>query len=361
VAQEGGMTNRDMKGGGRVLIVTDAWHPQVNGVVRTLSKLAEVLAEMGVEATLLTPERFRSVAMPLYPDIRLALATPRQVARQIAETAPDFIHIATEGPLGQLARRACLRQGLAFTTSYHTKFPEYLSARLPIPESWTYARLRDFHNSGRGCMVATASLGEDLARRGFRNIRQWTRGVDAGMFSPDKRGKLDLPGPIFLCVGRVAVEKNLPAFLDLDLPGSKVVVGDGPELAALKKRYPAAHFLGALPNEELARVYASCDVFVFPSRTDTFGNVLLEAMASGCPVAAYPVTGPIDIVGRGGVVAEDLRDAAIRALEVSREAARANALTYSWPACTRQFLSHLRPARGQAGAADFSEFAAAMT
>lgn len=355
------MTGGGMEGGGRVLIVTDAWHPQVNGVVRTLSKLAEVLAEMGVEAKFLTPERFRSFPMPFYPDIRLALATPRQVARQIEEVVPDFIHIATEGPLGQLARRACLRRGLAFTTSYHTKFPEYLSARLPIPESWTYARLRDFHNSGQGCMVATASLGEDLARRGFQNIRQWTRGVDADLFNPDKRGRLALPRPIFLCVGRVAVEKNLPAFLDLDLPGSKLVVGDGPELAALKKRYPGAHFLGALPNDELARVYASSDVFVFPSRTDTFGNVLLEAMASGCPVAAYPVTGPIDIVGSGGVVADDLRDAAVRALEISREAARAHALTYGWPDCTRQFLGHLRPARGQAGAMDFDRSAVVVT
>ncbi len=348
------MTSSDIKGG-RILIVTDAWHPQVNGVVRTLSKLAEVLAEMGVEAKFLTPERFRSFPMPFYPDIRLALATPRQVAREITETAPDFIHIATEGPLGQLARRACRRQGVVFTTSYHTKFPEYLSARLPISESWTYARLRDFHNSGQGVMVATASLGEDLSRRGFNNIRQWTRGVDAQLFNPGRRGKIDLPGPIFLCVGRVAVEKNLPAFLDLDLPGSKVVVGDGPELPTLKKRYPGAHFLGALPNEDLARVYASSDVFVFPSRTDTFGNVLLEAMASGCPVAAFPVTGPIDIVGPGGVVAEDLREAAMLALDVSREAARANALNYSWPACTRQFLTHLRPARSELGRAEIGD------
>ena len=348
-----------MTTGRRVLIVSDAWHPQVNGVVRTLSKLTEMLAAMDVEATFLTPERFRSFPMPLYPDIRLALASPRRISREIAGTAPDFIHIATEGPLGQLARRACIRQGLAFTTSYHTKFPEYLSARLPIPESWTYARLRDFHNSGQGCMVATASLGKDLAARGFNNICQWTRGVDADLFHPDKRGELDLPRPIFLCVGRVAVEKNLPAFLDLDLPGSKVVVGDGPELATLKKRYPAARFFGALPNDELARVYASSDVFVFPSRTDTFGNVLLEAMASGCPVAAYPVTGPVDIVGQGGVVAPDLRDAALLALDISHDAARANALTYNWPACTRQFLSHLRPAAGASASRTTLEKAAA--
>ena len=312
------MTDGAMAPGSRLLIVSDAWHPQVNGVVRTLSKLAEILAEMRVETHFLTPQGFRSFPMPLYPDIRLALATPRQVARSISDFSPDFIHLATEGPLGQLARRACLKQGLAFTTSYHTKFPEYLSARLPVPESWTYARLRDFHNSGQGVMVATPSLGEDLARRGFRNIRMWTRGVDAELFNPARRGTIDLPRPIFLCVGRVAVEKNLPAFLDLDLPGSKVVVGDGPELAPLKKRYPQAHFFGALSNEELAGVYAASDVFVFPSRTDTFGNVLLEAMASGCPVAAYPVTGPIDIVGPGGVVAEDLREAALGALEIPR-------------------------------------------
>lgn len=347
-----------MKSAGRVLVVSDAWHPQVNGVVRTLSKVAEVLARTGVEAEFLTPADFRSFPMPLYPDIRLALATPRQVARRVAASSADFIHLATEGPLGQLARRACRKQGLNFTTSYHTKFPEYLSARLPIPESWSYARLRTFHNSGQGVMVATESLGEDLVRRGFRNIRPWTRGVDADLFNPDRRVPIELPGPIFLCVGRVAVEKNLPAFLDLDLPGSKVVVGDGPELPALRKKYPGVHFLGALPNEELAQVYASSDVFVFPSRTDTFGNVLLEAMASGCPVAAFPVTGPIDVVGPGGVVAEDLREAALAALDVPREAARARALKFSWPACTQQFLDHLRPARGQTGKAEIGGAAA---
>lgn len=325
----------------RVLIVTDAWHPQVNGVVRTLSKLAQTLAETGVEAKFLTPEGFRSVPMPFYPDIRLALASPRKIARLIREATPDFIHIATEGPLGQMARRVCIKQGLAFTTSYHTKFPDYLSARTPIPESWTYARIRDFHNSGQGCMVATASLSEDLSKRGFKNLRQWTRGVDADLFSPQHRAELDLPRPLFLNVGRVAVEKNLPAFLDLDLPGTKVVVGDGPELSGFKKQYSNVHFLGEFSNEKLSSIYASCDVFVFPSRTDTFGNVLLEAMGSGCPVAAYPVTGPIDIVGQGGVLAQDLREAAMRALDISREAARANALQYSWSACTQQFVSNL--------------------
>ncbi len=350
-----------MSAGARVLIVTDAWHPQINGVVRTLSKLAEMLDGLGIGTQFITPNGFSSVPMPFYPDIRLALATPRQVARRIAEAAPDFIHIATEGPLGQLARHACLKGDLSFTTSYHTKFPEYLSARLPVPERWTYRKLREFHNSGKGVMVATASLGDDLARRGFRNIRPWSRGVDADLFHPGKRRELDLPRPVFLSVGRVAVEKNLPAFLDLDLPGSKVVVGDGPELPALKGRYPEAHFLGALPNDELAEIYASADVFVFPSLTDTFGNVLLEAMASGCPTAAFPVTGPMDIVDAGGVLSQDLREAALRALEVPREAARANALSFSWPACTQQFLGNLRPARSETDRVDVAATAAVAT
>jgi len=331
----------------RALIVTDAWHPQVNGVVRTLSRLSDVLAEQGVDVRFLTPDGFRTLPLPFYLDIRFALATTRQVSRRIAEVAPQSIHIATEGPLGWLARRVCMREGLAFTTSYHTKFPEYLSARVPVPESWSYALLRRFHNAGQGVMVATPSLGADLARRGYVNIRPWTRGVDAERFHPRWQAPFDLPKPIFLCVGRVAVEKNLPAFLDLDLPGSKVVVGDGPDLRGLKERYPEAHFLGACSNEDLARIYASSDVFVFPSRTDTFGNVLLEAMASGCPVAAFPVTGPADIVGEGGVLSDDLRQAALGALEVSREAARARALAYSWPECARQFLDHLRPAGGR--------------
>lgn len=328
----------------RVLVVTDAWHPQVNGVVRTLTRLSQVLAEQGVEVRFLTPDGFRTVPLPFYLDIRCALATTRQVSRRIAQIAPQSIHIATEGPLGWLARRVCMKEGLAFTTSYHTKFPEYLRARVPVPESWSYALLRRFHNAGQGVMVATPSLGADLARRGYTNIRPWTRGVDAERFNPRWKENLDLPKPVFLCVGRVAVEKNLPAFLDLDLPGSKVIVGEGPDLRELKERYPDAHFLGACSNDALARIYASSDVFVFPSRTDTFGNVLLEAMASGCPVAAFPVTGPADIVGGGGVLSEDLQEAALAALDVPREAARNRALAYSWPECARQFLDHLRPA-----------------
>jgi len=327
----------------RVLVVTDAWKPQVNGVVRTLEKLAEALGGMGVETEFLSPDGHRTVPLPSYPDIRLAVATPGRVARRIVELQPDSIHIATEGPLGILARRHCVVRGIPFTTSYHTRFPEFLSARLPVPESWSYRWLRRFHNAGRGMLVATPSLRDELAGRGFENIRLWSRGVDTDLYRPDRRRDPGLPRPVFLNVGRVAVEKNLPAFLDLDLPGSKLVVGDGPDMARLKAAYPQVHFAGAKFGEELASIYASADAFVFPSRTDTFGNVLLEALASGCPVAAFPVTGPVDILadGRGGVLSHDLREAALAALATPRSEARAKAMTYSWRECARQFLSHL--------------------
>ena len=340
----------------RILIVTDAWRPQVNGVVRTLEKLAEALHQRGVEVEFLTPEGYPTLPLPSYREIRLALVTARQVAKRIEAVAPDSIHIATEGPLGILARRACLASGRTFTTSYHTRFPEFLSARTPVPESWSYACMRRFHNSGQGMLVATPSLAAELDAKGFTNLKLWTRGVDTELFNPEKRSQkmveLDLPRPIFLNVGRVAVEKNLPAFLDLDLPGSKVVVGDGPDIAQLKARYPDVHFLGTRLGEELAGIYAASDVFVFPSRTDTFGNVLLEALASGCPVAAYPVTGPIDIISDNqcGVLSEDLRTAALAALDVPRENARNRALAYSWDECAVQFLSHLEPIMDQAAA-----------
>lgn len=331
----------------RILIVTDAWRPQINGVVRTLEKLAEAIEGLGVSTLFLSPDGFRTLPMPTYPDIRLTLTTPAEVARRIEAAAPDSIHIATEGPLGLLARRACLARGLAFTTSYHTRFPEFIRARLPVPESWSYRWLRRFHNAGQGTFVATPSLGAELAARGFANIRLWSRGVDTELFHPGRRRDLSLPRPIFLSVGRVAVEKNLPAFLDLDLPGTKLVVGDGPDLARLKARYPQAHFLGTRTGEELATLYASADVFVFPSMTDTFGNVILEALASGCPVAAFPVTGPIDILenGRNGVLDRDLMRAALEALDIPREAARAKAETYDWRECGRQFLRNLPASR----------------
>lgn len=329
----------------RILIVTDAWRPQVNGVVHTLETLAATLARLGVKAEFLTPEGFRTLPMPGYPEIGLTLATRAMVSRRMEEMTPERIHIATEGPLGVLARRICLARGWAFTTSYHTRFPEFLRARLPIPESWSYRWLRRFHNAGRAMLVATPSLCRELSARGFTTVRLWSRGVDTGLFDPSLRGDLGLPRPVFLNVGRVAVEKNLPAFLDLDLPGTKLVVGDGPERARLEARYPQVRFLGVRKGEELARLYASADVFVFPSRTDTFGNVVLEAMASGCPVAAFPVTGPLDIVGRGGALSDDLRQAALACLDIPRAAARERALAFDWYSSARQFADYSFPTR----------------
>jgi glycosyltransferase involved in cell wall biosynthesis len=335
----------------RIMLVTDAWHPQINGVVRTLDRLAQELAADGHMVDLLTPAGFSTIPLPSYSDIRLALATPRQIARRIDAANPDHIHVATEGPLGFLARRFCLARSVSFTTSYHTRFPEYLRARLPVPESWTYRWLRRFHNAGAGTLVATPSLAAELTQRGFTNVRLWTRGVDTQTYRPDRRPVLDLPRPILLSVGRVAVEKNLPAFLELDLPGSKVVVGDGPALAALKGQYPDAVFLGARTGEELADIYASADLFVFPSRTDTFGIVLLEALASGLPVAAYPVTGPLDVLGDGlgGALSEDLGQAARAALAIPRGDARTKAMSYSWSSCAKLFLRHVRTAHGEIG------------
>jgi glycosyltransferase involved in cell wall biosynthesis len=335
----------------RVLLVTDAWHPQINGVVRTLDKLAQELTLAGHGVELLTPSGFATIPLPSYSDIRLALAAPRRIARRIEAARPDHIHIATEGPLGLLARRFCIARGLSFTTSYHTRFPEYLSARFPVPESWTYRWLRRFHNAGAGTLVATPSLATELTQRGFTNVRLWTRGVDTETYRPDRKPALDLPRPILLSVGRVAVEKNLPAFLDLDIPGSKVVVGDGPALAALKARYPDVAFLGSRTGEELADIYASADLFVFPSRTDTFGIVILEALASGLPVAAYPVTGPLDVLGDGlgGALSDDLGQAIRAALAIPRGDARAKAMAYSWSSCSALFLHHVRAAHGEVG------------
>ncbi len=326
-----------------LLIATDAWRPQVNGVVRTLETTAVELRRLGLVVTMLTPEAFRTVPCPGYPDIRLALALPGAIGARIAAAAPDHVHIATEGPIGFAARRWCLRRGRRFTTSFHTRFPEYLSARAPIPESWVYAVMRRFHNAGAGCMVSTATLEKELAGRGFRHLMRWTRGVDANLFRPRPEARDDrLPRPVFLYVGRVAVEKTVDAFLGLDLPGSKVVVGDGPALAGLKARYPGTIFRGALHGERLAEAYSAADVFVFPSRTDTFGVVLLEALASGLPVAAYPVPGPADVVGAGvGVLSEDLRAAALAALDIPGSRCREYALSMSWSASTRQFLDNI--------------------
>ncbi|WP_334175591.1 glycosyltransferase family 1 protein [Pseudoxanthobacter sp.] len=325
------------------MVVSDAWHPQINGVVRTMERTMEGLAGLGVESCTLTPQDYRTLPCPTYPEVRLSVTRPKSVGRAIAGAKVDAVHIVTEGPLGILARRFCIATGLRFTTSYHTRFPEYLHARVPVPLRWTYAWMRRFHNAAAGCMIATPSLEAELAARGFRNLMRWDRGVDSALFNPDYASVLDLPRPIFGYVGRVAVEKNIEAFLDLDLPGSKVVVGGGPALEDLRKRYPHVLFTGAKLGPELASYYASLDVFVFPSLTDTFGNVLLEALACGVPVAAFPVTGPLDVIGRTGpgVLDADLRAAALAALEIPRARARAFALNFSWEASSRQFYDNV--------------------
>ena len=332
----------------RVLVATDAWRPQVNGVVRTLTAVIGELGKRGHGVTPITPNLFCTVPCPTYPEIRLALRAGRRVAGLIEEASPDAIHITTEGPLGMAARRYCLRRGYGFTTAFHTRFPEYVAARFRVPPSWSYALMRRFHAPSKGVMVATDAVRRELAQRGFSNLKRWSRGVDASLYDPGLRGDLaGLPRPIFLTVGRIAVEKNFSAFLALDLPGSKVVIGEGPKLEELKRRHPEAHFLGKHEGRDLARLYASADVFVFPSRTDTFGLVLLEAMASGLPVAAYPVTGPIDVIGDSGagILDEDLRRAALAALEIPRERARAHALRYTWTASADQFVENLWPLR----------------
>lgn len=327
----------------RLVLVTDAWPPQINGVVRSLQRMVTLLGSWGDRVTVIAPSDFKTLPCPTYPEIRLSLTRPGRVGRMIEAAEPDYVHIATEGPLGLMARRHCLKTGRTYTTSYHTKFPEYVTARAPVPLDWLYGFMRRFHNGGVGCMVATESLENDLRARGFNNLMRWSRGVDAELFRPRPDAGLGLPRPVFLSVGRVAVEKNLDAFLSLDLPGSKAVVGDGPALETLKERYPETHFLGAMEGEELARAYAGADVFVFPSLTDTFGNVILEALASGLPVAAFPVTGPKDILvdSRIGVLDEDLRAACLRALDLDGEHAREFALKHSWAESARTFRDNI--------------------
>lgn len=328
----------------RILLVTDAWDPQVNGVVRTLQRVRHECAALGHLVEVISPDQFRTVPCPTYPEIRLALRPGRAIGRRIDEWRPDCVHIVTEGPLGLAARRQCVRRKLAFTTSYHTRFPEYVHARYPVPLAAGYAWMRWFHRSSRGVMVATRSIRRDLEARGFNNIKDWSRGVDTELFHPGQPPALDLPRPVHLYVGRVAVEKNLEAFLSMPIEqGSKLVVGGGPQLAELHARYPEVHFAGAKFGEELARHYASGDVFVFPSLTDTFGLVLLEALASGLPVAAFPVPGPLDVIGASGcgVLDQDLGRAARRALAIAPEQCRAYALGFSWRRCAEQFLQNL--------------------
>lgn len=338
----------------RITIVTDAWYPQVNGVVRSIENTNRELTRMGVEVFMVTPKDFANIPCPTYPEIRLSVTTFAQVAGVIEKTLPTAVHIATEGPLGLIARRWCLKNNMPFSTSYHTRFPEYVAARFPIPIRWMQAFVRWFHNAGNGCMVATASLERELSKIGIHNLLRWSRGIDQTAFHPMnlEERPFDLPRPIFMTVGRVAVEKNLPAFLDLDLPGSKVVIGDGPALAELRKRYPDVLFTGMKTGEELARAYAQADVFVFPSKTDTFGNTILEALASGVPVAAYPVMGPVDIIAEGsgaGALDEDLKAACLRALGCRREDASRLARSYTWEAASKQFLGNVLKAQASRG------------
>jgi glycosyltransferase involved in cell wall biosynthesis len=330
----------------RILLATDAWEPQVNGVVRTLSRTVAECRAMGHEVLVLSPDQFKTVPCPTYPEIRLALGAYEEIQERFKAFEPEAIHIATEGPIGLAARRICVEWKLPFTTSYHTKFPEYVAARFPVPVQVGYAYMRWFHRPSGRLMVATPTLREELARNGFRNLSPWTRGVDTETFRPDREPIFaDLPRPIFLSVGRVAVEKNLEAFLQLDLPGTKVVVGDGPAKEDLETRFPEAKFVGAKFGEELARCFSDADVFVFPSYTDTFGLVILEAMASGTPVAAFPAHGPIDIIpGSGaGVISENLRDACLECLKLDRKAVRAYAEKFSWRSSAEEFVRNLQP------------------
>lgn len=329
----------------RIAIVTDAWRPQMNGVVRTLTTTCAILERRGHAVEVISPDLFRSVPCPTYPDIRLAMAPPGAVGRRLAAIAPDAIHIATEGPLGVAARRHCLARGVPFTTAYHTQFPDYVARRTGLPPGLFWRYIRWFHAPARRILVATESVREELRRRGLGRLHAWSRGVDLACFNPQAPAPpefADLPRPIQLYVGRVAVEKNIEAFLGGRYPGSKVVVGDGPALAGLRDRFPDAHFIGRRSGAELAGCYAHADVFVFPSRTDTFGLVMIEALACGTPVAAYPVAGPVDIVtDKVGALSEDLDRAIAGALFSERADCAALGARYSWDAATDQFLAGL--------------------
>lgn len=327
----------------RIAIATDAWSPQVNGVVNSLRNTRDQLRAMGHDVLMITPLGCRTIPCPTYPEIRLALFQGRKFARTLDEFRPHSIHIATEGTIGLTVRKYCVRRNLPFTTAYHTQFPEYVRARASIPIPWTVAMLRWFHGRGERMMVPTRTIQKILEQRGFENIVIWSRGVDTKVFVPDVRAEYELPRPVWVYMGRVAVEKNIEHFLDLQLEGSKLVIGNGPDLVQLRKSYPGCHFLGYKFGSDLAEHLAGADVFVFPSKTDTFGLVLLEAMACGLPVAAFPVTGPIDVVrdGETGILDEDLTKACQKALTLDRTACRAYAEQFSWAKSTQQFEMHL--------------------
>ena len=327
----------------KIAIVTDAWSPQINGVVYTLRKTIENMEAMGHEVSVYNPSQFRTIPMPGYPEIRLAILPGRKLGRMLDNLAADAIHISTEGPIGQAARKYCLRRQLNFTTAYHTRFPEYLRLRLPIPLAMTYAFMRRFHNASNATMVATPSLQNELSGRGFNNLKRWSRGVDTELFRPRDKTHLTGKRPIAVYLGRVAIEKNIRDFLELELDATRIVIGDGPALKELKEKYPDTTFLGYKVGEDLAVHLASADVMVFPSLTDTFGLVVLEAMACGVPVAAYPVTGPKDIIKNGvnGWVDGDLSYAVSQALTIDPEKCRSYAEKYSWARAAKQFVKNL--------------------
>jgi 1,2-diacylglycerol 3-alpha-glucosyltransferase/glucuronosyltransferase len=326
----------------KICITTDAWHPQINGVVTTLSQTAGTLLTWGHEVLVINPSAFSSFPCPTYPEIRLSLVRPDRIRRMIEDFSPNAVHVATEGPLGWAARSVCRKAGIRFTTSYHTRFPEYVRMRFPVPLKISYPLVRAFHQAAKSTMVAPTII-EELKRKLFANLVPWSRGVDVELFHPGRKDLLPGKRPHFVYAGRVAVEKNLKAFLDLRLPGSKYVIGDGPALADMRRAYPEVTFTGAKRGEDLARHMASADVFVFPSLTDTFGVVLLESMACGVPVAAYPVTGPDYLITEGvnGALDKDLRAAALRALDISPEGCLTFARSFTWEACTRQFMNNL--------------------
>lgn len=327
----------------KLTIVTDAWKPQVNGVVTTLGKTRDTIQQLGHQVTVINPSECKTIPCPTYPEIRLALNPGKYINREISAFSPSHIHIATEGPLGLSARKFCIKNKLAFTTSYHTQFPEYIRERFPIPLGISYKFFRNFHDKATRTMVGTPHQRKLLEERGFKNIVLWTRGVDSDVFKPGNKDFLSYPRPIWVYIGRVAVEKNIEAFLSLDLPGTKVVIGDGPAMEELKQKYSSVRFEGYKFGTELASYIAAGDVFVFPSLTDTFGVVMLEAMACGLPVAAFPVTGPCDVVrdGQTGCLNEDLQSAALNALELDPADCIQQAQEYTWEQATLQFINNL--------------------
>lgn len=329
----------------KIAIVSDAWHPQVNGVVTTYANTSDHLKEQGHDLLMVTPNDFTTVPLPGYKSIRVAVWPWRDVPRRLRDFDPEAIHIATEGPLGHAALRYCRRREIAFTSSFHTQFPEYLRARMPIPVGWSYRYVRRFHGQAIRTLVPTETQRRQLADRGFDKLAVWSRGVDTDLFKPRDKSILDVPRPVAMYMGRVAVEKNIEAFLGMPFAGSKVVIGDGPARKRLQAQFPDSHWLGQKLGEELARYLAAGDVFVFPSRTDTFGVVLLEAMACGLPVAAYPVTGPLDVIDHGmsGYLDNDLATATAKALELDPADCVAHAAKFSWSACASHFAELLSP------------------